>query len=78
MNTKHLIEMANQISEFFDSMPGEAAEQGVAEHIRKFWDPRMRRAILATLDTPSANEMTALTRIALTHHRTALTPDSAG
>jgi formate dehydrogenase subunit delta len=26
----------------------------IAEHIRKFWDPRMRKAIFAHLDTGSA------------------------
>lgn len=78
MNNLHLISMANQISEFFDSQPErEAAVQGVADHIRKFWDPRMRRKILATLDTQEANEMSALTRIALTRNRDALNPDLA-
>jgi len=27
---------------------------GIAEHIRKFWDPRMRKAIFAHLDNGGA------------------------
>lgn len=51
MQTESLIRMANQIGQFFDTMPdrSEAAE-GVAQHIRKFWDPRMRRQFLAHVD----------------------------
>jgi formate dehydrogenase subunit delta len=45
-----LVYMANQIGAFFRSQGGDAAVKGTAEHIRKFWDPRMRAAILAHLD----------------------------
>jgi formate dehydrogenase subunit delta len=43
--------MANQIGTFFRSQgSGDAVVKGTAEHIRKFWDPRMRQAIYAHLD----------------------------
>ena len=43
--------MANRIGEFFQAMPDrQEALLGVATHIRKFWDPRMRRELLAYLD----------------------------
>lgn len=45
-----LIYMANQIGTFFKSQGEEAAVKGTAEHIKKFWDPRMRSAIFAHLD----------------------------
>jgi formate dehydrogenase subunit delta len=46
--------MANQIGTFFKSQgPGQVVP-GVADHIRKFWDPRMRSAILAHLDAGGA------------------------
>jgi formate dehydrogenase subunit delta len=35
--------MANQIATFFASKPREEGIAGVAEHINKFWEPRMRR-----------------------------------
>ena len=41
-----LIYMANQIARFFESQGSEKAVAGTAEHIRKFWDPRMRRQIV--------------------------------
>jgi formate dehydrogenase subunit delta len=44
-----LVYMANQIGAFFRSQGEEAAVKGTAEHIRKFWDPRMRAAILEHL-----------------------------
>ena len=42
--------MANQIGKFFVSQGADKAVPGIAEHIRKFWDPRMRKAIIAHLD----------------------------
>jgi len=45
-----LVYMANQIGKFFRSEGDDAAVQGTAEHLKKFWDPRMRNAILAHLD----------------------------
>jgi len=38
-----LVYMANQIAAFFETMPHEEAVAGVADHINKFWEPRMRR-----------------------------------
>ena len=49
-----LVYMANQIGAFFRSQGGDAAVKGTAEHIRKFWDPRMRSAIFAHLDAGGA------------------------
>jgi formate dehydrogenase subunit delta len=41
-----LIYMANQIATFFQSQPSEGAKRGIADHINKFWDPRMRDQLL--------------------------------
>ena len=49
-----LVYMANQIGKFFQSQGHHQAVAGVAEHIRKFWDPRMRKAIFAHLDAGGA------------------------
>jgi formate dehydrogenase subunit delta len=40
-----LVYIANQIGKAFRTQSKEAAVKGTAEHIRKFWDPRMRDAI---------------------------------
>lgn len=50
MSPDRLIYMANQIGTFFRSQGHDKAVAGVAEHIRKFWDPRMKRAIFAHLE----------------------------
>ncbi len=44
-----LVYMANQIGKFFASQGPAEAVTGTAAHIRKFWDPRMRAAIVAHL-----------------------------
>ena len=49
-----LVYMANQIGAFFRSQGHDQAAAGVADHIHKFWDPRMRSAILAHLDAGGA------------------------
>jgi formate dehydrogenase subunit delta len=45
-----LVYMANQIGAFFKAQDGDAAPAKIAEHLAKFWDPRMRRAIVQHLD----------------------------
>ena len=42
-----LVYMANQIGKFFQSQGHDKEVAGVADHIHKFWDPRMRKAIVA-------------------------------
>ena len=37
-----LVRMANQIADFFEIQSADLAVAGTADHIRKFWDPRMR------------------------------------
>jgi formate dehydrogenase subunit delta len=49
-----LIYMANQIGQFFRSQGEAQAVPGIADHIRKFWDPRMKTAIFAHLDAGGA------------------------
>ena len=42
MSPDRLIHMANQIGSFFRSQGPGKAVLGIADHIQKFWDPRMR------------------------------------
>ncbi|WP_119632562.1 formate dehydrogenase subunit delta [Methylocaldum marinum] len=50
MNIENLVKMANDIGNFFNAEPDRsAAIHGIADHIRRFWDPRMRKAIIAHL-----------------------------
>ena len=45
-----LVYMANQIGKFFQSQGHDKAVPSIAEHIKKFWEPRMRAAIIAHLE----------------------------
>jgi len=45
-----LVYMANQIATFFKTQPESGAAQGVATHINKFWEPRMRRQLFEILE----------------------------
>lgn len=48
MRVDRLVSMANDIGAFFDAEPDKAlAARNVATHLRRYWDPRMRRQILA-------------------------------
>jgi|JRHI01.1.fsa_nt_gi formate dehydrogenase subunit delta len=47
MQPDKLVMMANQIAKFFATQGEERALPQIADHIEKFWDPRMRREILA-------------------------------
>jgi formate dehydrogenase subunit delta len=54
MSPDRLIYMANQIGAFFKTQGHDHEVPGIADHIRKFWDPRMRAAIFAHLDAGGA------------------------
>ena len=49
-----LARMANQIALFFGTaMPHDEAIAGIADHLNKFWEPRMRRELLGMVASGS-------------------------
>jgi formate dehydrogenase subunit delta len=75
MDADNLVRMANRIGEFFQAFPDRAeARDGVARHLRMFWEPRMRRALYAHLDAAGDGALLPLVREALTEQRTLLMP----
>lgn len=46
METADLTRMANQMADYFSAYSHEEAVAGIADHIQKFWDPRMRRGLI--------------------------------
>ena len=61
MNLDLLIKMVNEISAFFASEPDpEQAARDIAAHLRRFWDPRMRRQLLAYYDERAGAGLTEL------------------
>ncbi len=53
MQPDKLIHMANQIAKFF-AHQGDTAAAGIADHLVKFWDPRMRRDLGALVTAGKA------------------------
>ena len=51
MQQQDMLRMANQIASFFNGSGPEAAVRDAADHINKFWDPRMRSVLIAHLET---------------------------
>jgi formate dehydrogenase subunit delta len=70
-----LVYMANQIGKFFASQGDDRAVTGTAEHIKKFWDPRMLAAIFAHLAQGGAG-LDPNVRAALEKLRAAMPPQS--
>lgn len=54
MDIHRLVHMANQIADFFKAYPEEEAIAGVENHLRQFWDPRMRSDLFHHLDAGGA------------------------
>ena len=72
MHIESLVRMANQIGVFFEAMPDRAeACDGIAQHLRKFWEPRMRRQFLAHVDAGTA-DLHPLVAEAVRQHRALL------
>lgn len=70
MNTEHLISMVNRIGQFFEAMPDRPeALEGIALHVKRFWDPRMRRELLSYLDQSSGKGIDPVVLEALRLHR---------
>jgi len=48
MNPERLVTMANDIAHFFAAeQDRELAVKAIAGHLKRYWDPRMRRDIVA-------------------------------
>lgn len=54
MSHDKLIRMANDIANFFATQPQEDAAAGLADHINRFWEPRMRRHLFEKIDAGGA------------------------
>jgi formate dehydrogenase subunit delta len=76
---EHLVKMANDIGNFFRSEPNhQEAVAGIANHIDKFWTPRMRQKLDAYLkDHPAALDQLPREALAMLAIRPAMTAHSA-
>jgi formate dehydrogenase subunit delta len=73
MHIESLVKMANQIGTFFQAMPDrDEALEGIAQHLAKFWEPRMRRELLSQLDSGAPLGLDDIVQTAIARHRSAL------
>ncbi len=70
MQVDNLIRMANQIGAFFEAMPNRPeALENLALHIKKFWEPGMRSALLDHLDRAGGAGLSRMAAEAIRLHR---------
>ena len=70
MDIGNLVQMANRIGEFYESLPdAEEGQREIATHLRKFWEPRMRRLIMQHVEQTGGAGLTAIVHDALVRHR---------
>jgi formate dehydrogenase subunit delta len=70
LDIKTLIRMANQIGDFFAAFPDhDEALQGIAAHLQRFWEPRMRQALLAHVDAAGGEGLRPVVLAAIAKHR---------
>lgn len=70
MDPHKLVKMANGIAAFFEAEPDRAVVlEGVAGHLRRFWDPRMRRDLLRWHDEHGGEGLRDSVRDAIAAHR---------
>jgi len=63
-NMERLAYMADQIARNFETQDADTAVHATAEHIRSFWDPRMKERMFAALDGSGADPAPALGPVA--------------
>jgi formate dehydrogenase subunit delta len=74
MDIDNLVKMANRIGEFFAALPDATeAQAGIAGHLQRFWEPRMRRQIVAHVER-GGEGLSAIVREAIAANRQALVP----
>ena len=66
----NLVRMANQIGDFFGTMKDRRQSlEEIAAHLRRFWEPRMRAALLAHLDRDAGAGLSDIVLDSLRAHR---------
>ena len=76
MDAKKLVKMANEIAVFFEADPDtEVRVEGIAGHLRRFWEPRMRTALYRHLDEASGDGLKPWVAQVLRERREQLRPN---
>ena len=59
IETERLVTMANQIGDFFAPYQSARRIEGVRNHLRNYWDPRMRQALYDHIDAAGGTDLRA-------------------
>jgi len=51
MSCERIIEMINQIDDFFKPYPEKRRIEGIRNHLKTYWDPRMRNQLINLIDS---------------------------
>ena len=74
MDIDNLVRMANRIGDFFEALPdADEARAGIATHLTRFWEPRMRAAIVAHVQA-GGRGLHGIVAEAIRRHASQLTP----
>ena len=75
MHLENLVSMANQIGQFFSAYPDrQEAIDGIATHIHKFWEPRMRMRLIDAVAAGHAQVLMPLVSDSIKTHQNKLRP----
>jgi formate dehydrogenase subunit delta len=75
MHLENLVSMANQIGQFFSAYPDrQEAIDGIATHIHKFWEPRMRMRLIEAVTAGHAQDLMPLVSDSIKTHQNKLKP----
>jgi len=70
-----LVKMANNIGSFFAADPDRnVALEGIAGHLKRFWDPRMRRQLLEWIDSGGSEGLDPIVLEAIQSRRELIQP----
>lgn len=73
MNVSNLVKMANQIGSFFATMPNrQQAQSDIAAHIKSFWAPTMRHALLQYVEQDGGSDLDPIVLEAVRVHQATL------
>jgi formate dehydrogenase subunit delta len=74
----NLVTMANQIGDFFETMKDrDQSLDEIASHLKRFWEPRMRSALLQHLDQHEGEGLKEIVLDSLRMHKASLMPACA-
>lgn len=73
MQIDTLVFMANQIGSYYAAEPdADAGTQAVASHLKRFWEPRMRRLIVQHVEERNGDGLTEIVKRAIQSNREVL------